>query len=438
MQRRITAVLFLRTALSWLAVAWVAFGVAALVARGLGAPRDVLVWASAIVPLALIGAAVHTRRLAPREDQVVALVDAHAGCGGLLMASRDIPLGAWSVDVRDVPRVGWKAGRHVAMAALSLAFAAAVALAPARASETKQLLDVRRDVDQLQKRVDLLREEEILPDKRAELLEKTLDDLRREAAAEDPARAWETLDSIDEMTAQAAREAGDEAVKRAEQLTRVEALSAAAHGEGVDPSSIAEATKDMAADLEAAELPPDLQDALAKNALTKEQMKELGDAARAGKNALRKTLDKLRQSALIDPKTLRQFEDAASLGNRDELARFLRKNASRTTLSNAIGQWCEGGRPGVSRGRGDAPMFFGEKSEGGEFEEQTLPPAAQAMLNQSEIIAVSAAAPGDADSQRSAGGALGGAQVGAGSAHTPVVLPRHRGTVQRFFERKQK
>jgi hypothetical protein len=75
------------------------------------------------------------------------------------------------------------------------------------------------------------------------------------------------------------------------------------------------------------------------------------------------------------------------------------------------------------------------KEEGMKFKEESLPDGAIASLK-SRRIGVSRSdpdkdpKPGDAGS-----GALTDAAAGGGSANTQVVLPRHRGTVQRFFDR---
>jgi len=438
LEKRLTAVLYVRQLLIWLAFWCIALGVAGLIARfafGVSAW-----WLIASLPIVVAGAALHARRMRPSRDALLALLDAEANCGGLLMASASVPMGAWSVEDVRVPRVHWTGRRHVVMAALAAVFAAAVLLTPLHARQTKQTLDVRRDADQLQKRVDLLREEQVIPDARAQAMTAAIETLRREADAEDPAKAWETLDSMAEATAQAAREAGEDALRRGEQLTRAEAMAMALSDSALEPSKVAEGMKDLAKESEnlLSDLPASLREAIAKDSLTQEQLEHLAAAAGMKKGQLRSTLNKLRQAGLLDPKTLRQFDDAANAGDRKDLARFLRQNANRGSFSTQIGQWCQGGKPGRDRGRGDAPMFFGEDAEeNGKFREQTLPAAAAATLNESRVVAVSAAEPEGNDSQRSAGGALTSVQAGSGSAITPVVLPRHRATVERFFERKK-
>ncbi|MDK1032762.1 MAG: hypothetical protein QGD94_12195, partial [Planctomycetia bacterium] len=111
-----------------------------------------------------------------------------------------------------------------------------------------------------------------------------------------------------------------------------------------------------------------------------------------------------------------------------------------SAMSERLVIWCreKPGKGGVDRGRGDAPMTWSEgtSEEGAEFKEQTLSTSAMAALKDSKLRGVSAAAP----TVRKAGapkrgGALRGVTAGGGEAHTRTVLPRHKGTVERYFQR---
>ena len=71
------------------------------------------------------------------------------------------------------------------------------------------------------------------------------------------------------------------------------------------------------------------------------------------------------------------------------------------------------------------------------FKEETLPEADVAALKRSKVVAISRGTPGNEAPGGTAGsGALEGSAGGGGSANTQVVLPRHRGAVERYFERK--
>jgi hypothetical protein len=155
---------------------------------------------------------------------------------------------------------------------------------------------------------------------------------------------------------------------------------------------------------------------------------QIGAAARRGKSALRNQLSKLGAKGLIDPKALRKFDNSSVA----DLAKFLHDRKG-TSIASGNGQ---AGRGGKDRGRGDAQLFFGEETKEGseKFKDHALPPALAASLEQSELAGMSAAAPQVTNVRASAGGALA-MQNGSGSAYTTTVLPRHRGTVGRFFER---
>ncbi|MEM7263666.1 MAG: hypothetical protein AAF488_16885, partial [Planctomycetota bacterium] len=71
------------------------------------------------------------------------------------------------------------------------------------------------------------------------------------------------------------------------------------------------------------------------------------------------------------------------------------------------------------------------------FKERVLPPNTMHTLDDSSLVGVSKEAPSpDKDAAPSKSGALRGAKSGGGSANTQSIFPKHRGTVQRYFDRK--
>ena len=78
----------------------------------------------------------------------------------------------------------------------------------------------------------------------------------------------------------------------------------------------------------------------------------------------------------------------------------------------------------------------GSTEEGAEFKEETLPLSNIASLEDSEIFGISAAAPSiEASNPIEQSAALNGATVGGGSSVTQTVLPRHKASVKRYFDR---
>ncbi len=424
LRRRIAGVLFVRQVLAYAAIACLVSGGALLLAKRWNAALPV--WPAALVAALTVGlAAWRSWRLVPSRAATLALLDAQAHGGGLVMAQDAVDVGAWRPSVATIPRVSWRAKRQAILTATCVVFLIVAAIVPARARTTRHTLAIDADVERLAARVALLKEESVLPAERADAMQAALEELKRDAAGDDPGKGWETLDSLDEATLRSANEAATEAVQEAEELTKTEATVLGLTEGGLDPEMLAAALAD-----------PETQKAIGDKALSNDQLRALGADAKARKSKLRDRLTKLDAKSLIDPKALRDFDSASAVGTKKELARFLKACKGGTRFGDALGEWRHGA-PGVSRGRGDAPMFFGEEAEqNGKFEEQTLPAASAAALAQSELLAVSAAAPSNGDGSRSTPGALKDAQAGGGSALTPAVQPRHRGTVQRFFERK--
>jgi hypothetical protein len=95
------------------------------------------------------------------------------------------------------------------------------------------------------------------------------------------------------------------------------------------------------------------------------------------------------------------------------------------------------GRGGLTRGPGAAKLNYDNevKEEGLKFKEEELPQGALTSVK-SRVVAVSRGAPEKEARPGNAGsGALAQSAAGGGSANTQAVLPRHRGAVERYFER---
>ena len=71
------------------------------------------------------------------------------------------------------------------------------------------------------------------------------------------------------------------------------------------------------------------------------------------------------------------------------------------------------------------------------FREETLSPAALAGLKDSNLVGMGQTAPTITDTDAAAGGSLTASGAGRGMARRQPILPKHRGTVTRYFERKE-
>src|SRR5437868_4347771 len=96
LRRRLAAVLVLRRALALLTVWLFLWGTAVLVLRvGAGLSPLALLWGLAAAPGFLAAAALLAARQVPGRAALCAALDRSGGCGGLLMAAEEQPLGGW-------------------------------------------------------------------------------------------------------------------------------------------------------------------------------------------------------------------------------------------------------------------------------------------------------------------------------------------------------
>lgn len=447
--RRLALLLMFRGAIRW-ATAWFfiwgALVLAARLARVIG--TEWLVWGLlGALPLAVIAAVrEHRNQVAPAP--VRAAYDNLNQCGGLVMAAETADLKGWedSMPQPHIPQLRWKSGRSMGLFGLSAVFVAVALLLPERmtALAGPKQLEIGQLVNELRAEVQTLKEEKILEPEKAEDTEKQLAKLQEKSSAVDPNKTWEALDHIKEANSDLARQAAEEAVTKTKNLTEAEALAGAlkmAMELGLGEETVTRVAQDLASMLAAARLEEGLLDGAIPPELLKqlESMKspaleKLLSAIQFNKNSLGKTVTNLANLRLIDPKTLSQCKNAGQCPNPDGLAAFLCQNTNASFCSAAV-SYCRGG---INRGRGDAPMTWKDESsdQGAKFKEEALPSSDR--LSDAQFVGVSRTAPELSGDDVTAGhGALANASASGGSAHSQVVLPRHKQTVQRFFKRQE-
>jgi len=447
----------LRILLAWTMI-WAFFVVLLRVSAGV--ERQVLLWGLlGYVPAAAAGIALAARKV-PSTGALRAALDRHGELGGLLMASGEREIGSWSGQIPPVsmPAVRLRLGRHGMLLPAGLVFLAASFLIPDRylPSVGGESLQVGKPMAELAEKLKLLKQEQLMPAEKAQVLEKNLERVRQEASGKEPAKTMEAIDHLEQSFGKAAAEAAQSAVQHAQAASRAQELAQAlekAQGQ-MDPKLLGEAMKDLAhlADQAAAEskalaegLGQDLLNDCRQGNLTAEQLKELAEALAKCKECERLRIEKLVQARLVDAAELGRILAACECPDGD-LALLLGQCKDGGDLAAALDGLAapdgDGlpGRGGRNRGRGDAAMTWskGTEKENAAFKEKALPPAAVASLKQSRLAGVSSAAPTTAKSGGgSSGGALANAQAGGGAARTQVILPEHEKAVRRYFDRQK-
>jgi hypothetical protein len=307
-----------------------------------------------------------------------------------------------------------------------------------------------KEIEKLAAQIDVLKEEAVLEPARAESLKQKLNQLKDEASGENPVKTLEAFDHLQNLANQAAKESAEEAVRKTEQLAKTEALAEALRqGAGAgDDKFKAEAMAELAAMVQKAMKENALADkgldaeALAAckgGDLSPEQLARIAKALKEGKGDLAKMLRKLREAELIDADMLSKCENAGKCDGK-LLAALCKECAGKMSIAEllALCQCEQPGRGGVTEGPGAAKLTWGKASseEGAKFKEEVLPPADVSALRESMLSGLSKGAPAvDKKGGPATPGALQGAQAGGGSAQTQVILPRHRGAVERYFDR---
>ena len=471
--RKLAALLTLKTWLTMVTLWCFGWGAVSLALRAAFATsQKPLLFGAAGIFAAAIAAVVIAKKQLPTPASVRSLLDRQNDCGGLLMAAGEQPLGGWESRLNSVslPRLKWRSSRAWGLMALSVAFACICLFLPIKyvSVNAGRSMDVGKEAETIAAQIETLKEEQIITEAKAEELKDKLEQLADEAAGEDPAKTWEALDHLANSVEKAAKDAAADAATKQEQLEKAEALAEGlmAGSDQMDAQLMTEAMQTLSTMMQgamkdnealASQLSPETQEAVKNGSLNSDQLKEVANALGQSRQKLNQQLSKLNQSGMnrgnINPNSLK---GGASANKRDNsgLSKFLKDNAQKMSVADAVGEWCEGdgdgdkdcppgkickpGKGGVGRGRGDAAMSWTEGSDenNAKFKEKALPPGAVAGLQDSQLIGLSASAPEVQKGNLAAHGALNSSAAGGGSAYTQTVLPKHKGAVKKYFDRK--
>ncbi len=501
LRRALAARLAMRAALGGVTIALFAWGAGVLTARLAGGlSRWHCLWGAVLLAPAVAVAWWAGRRRVPSPEAILAMIDRRSGGGGLLMASGEMPLGRWDGRVASPvsPAVAYRPGGRLAGPLLAVGFVAACFALPSGgvASLPHRGLHVSEELDRLADQAEALREAGALDERAARRIDEQLEEVRRAARGDDPARTWESMDSLARRLQRAADAAAENAASAAEKLTRAEALGEALEaGEAWTPESREEAMRQLARQAREAAgqdgaLTPGQRQSLdeqarsaAEGKLDAEQLAKLRQTLREAREGLAEKARQLAESGLIDPETLREMQQAGRDARLDP--ETLRELADRLAecpdgqameaaieemlerLSDGDGQagrgqdgqgWALGdgeegdaglpgqaavpGRGGIGRGPGDAPLTHGQESDpsGTRFRPKVIPPGQAADLRRSMLLGRTRGKPGEYEGSETTDattGALEGAESGEHAAHRTIVLPRHQQAVRRYFERSR-
>ena len=453
---------FLTSAADWLAVYLFVLGSAVLITK-LAAPQfwpNVLWLVAGAVPVAVVAWWISGRELFSRTESV-ALLDNRLEAGGLLMTLCEAPDELWEERLPQLETL-WKTSlpqyrpvRFARQMAGPFVFMLAACLVPLReveASPTLKNTAGEQATSQLQEllteleKSDVLEEEEKqeLEDEIAKLVEETKDTpLTHEK--------WETVDALQERMRMRVE------TTAAELVTAQQALAALKNAADGDLSSLSIDSMEMLSK-DVLEMIQKMADKGAFDNVPKDLKDQLQRLMKNSNGQFQLPKDPTELSELMDE--LGEFLDGESKKLSELRSRCKGGNCKGCpgceagcacsgptdvactcpNCPNASGQ-CAGGIPGsggISRGRGDADLTWGDEStlENTKFKESVLPPG---MLDKprDEVVGITIAAP-ETDVAGSAPRSAARAATAASGDETwkGTVRPRHRSVVKRYFDKQ--
>ena len=126
------------------------------------------------------------RRRRPAFEKVRANYDRMNACGGVIMSQESADMSAWlaQLPAAAVPKFYWRSGRAMFLLGVAALFAATALLLPERLAKfgNRHTLEIGQLVGQLQAEVQTLAQEKILPERKADDLQKQLSQLEKESS----------------------------------------------------------------------------------------------------------------------------------------------------------------------------------------------------------------------------------------------------------------
>jgi chorismate mutase len=442
--RRHLALLFvLKYALPLLTAYAFVWGTAVLVLRAAAdVERKPLLWGLSGLAVCLAFAVLRTRRHLPPATAIRALLDEQSGCGGLLMAGAEQELGGWEqrLPMLTPPRVRWDARRGCTLLAVAAGFVLLCFLAPKGLADLSSdtPLDIDREITRLLSQIALLKSESILDPKRAETLAEKMKELSEHSSGKEPGRTLEALDHLRNLTQEAARQGAEKNTRSSQRLGEAQALAEALmeNADLIDPKLAKQVLEELAGLMDKDQFDPELMEALRQQKLNPQQLNKLAQALAGNMGNLMRRMGKLHKTGLIDDEMLTRCRKAGEC-DCEGLREYLCKNKC-YSLDDLKSHCKIGGKGGINRGPGAAPMTWGKpgSEEGFQFKEEVLPPSALDTLKSTPLQEIRGGnVVHKKGSAPAASGALNDAAAGSGSANTAVILPRHRASVERYFER---
>ncbi len=456
-QLKLKIILFiaLKYAIHYLTISGLILGVAVLVLRvGFLISGPVILLTLICLLPGIIQAIILARKNSPSETQLYAFLDRQNSCGGILMTGNELDISSWEkhIPAITIPGIKWSNIKKASVFAVVVIFAGISFFIPQKymVLTSENSLDISDDVKKLQTSVETLSRQDIISEEKTVQLKQKLDQLTHDASGIDPVKTWEALDHISQNIKKEAEQAAASAGRQAEKLSETQMLAKglSENARQLKKDFLSDAMKELSnmtqsllAENKLLEknISPDLSKAAKQRSINAEQLKELMNAIKKTKSDLSRSMEELHNSGLIDAKKIGVSKKKKNKNARG-LMQFLSKNSTNVEISDAVPMYfSDPGKGGASRGRADSSMTWtdGSSEDGTSFKEEALPASSMAALKKSRLIGISRGANVvEINRNMTQYSVLNPVKSNTGQAITHTILPRHKGTVKRYFKRQ--
>jgi hypothetical protein len=457
---------FLQRAIEWLAIYLLILGVTVFLVRRM-APAlwpHVLWLAAGVVPVTVLAWWVsRSGRFTRRES--VALLDKSLGAGGLLMTLTEVPDAEWEARLpqveqlwrRSMPR--FRVERFANFVLPPLVFAIAVCFVPLKeiaAARVVQTTAAQQATQELESLLTALDEMEVLEEEEKQTLKEEIAKLQEETE-DSPLthEKWETVDALQQRMRLRLEEASMDA-STAAQAAALLVSAASGDGEQMSAERLAELESEVLETLQKMSkngalkgASPALQNELQR--LIKSGQLKLPEDLQSRQQTLADLADFLDQEAqkLSELRKQCQGGKCSKCGGECDSEGNCKSGECNGGQCSSCGQACSGsgslcttcqgsrpGRGGISRGRGDAELTWGDESDaaGTKFKETILPPGMQDQPKE-EVLGITKSAPEvDPAASQARGTARESDPTAGRETWDRTLRPRHRGVVRNFFD----
>jgi hypothetical protein len=397
----------------------------------------------------------------PDRKQLLARLDQLGGHRGMLLFLEEFEDNSWpqkSVTKTGI-KVAFKSHGQLLRFFISAVFVIAVFVVPVKENILRATapLNIGAEKEQLLEKIDFMQREKVIDEDSAEELRRQLNELETSAEGETPAKTWEGLDHMNERLNRKTEEVAENLVEKAEEMALTEAaarelLNSKQAASNAKFSESAAAIADLLRQLAAAcpQIDPELANALKQcskgGKINRDQLKKLLEGGEKTRKLLKQLLDKMRKRGMCNmaggsqPGTDAQVLELTE-ENIKKLLKMLDEAGKKPgggacqALNMFILQLPFGGKAGIGRGRGDAPMTWRKRQldENTKWQEVEIPPPSAVSLKKSQVVGVSWGAEKANPSAKVSTGHLSGTGVSGSEAHRHLLLPRHRRPVNKYF-----